>query len=88
MAEDLLSEQWIAKTDFPIGVNLDDEPPEMRYQLLQGRVYTLQVMYDDTRLRGEVQISELPFSVAQGEGWYDGDGNFLGDDPKLPDWVD
>lgn len=87
MAEDnpLMTEQWIAKTDFPIGVDLSQPPPEMRYQLLQGRLHTLQLFPSGAIARGEIEPASAGFQVDQ-EGWYDGDGKFLGDDPELPAW--
>ena len=82
----LLTEQWIAKTNFPVGVDLSQDPPEMRYQLLEGRMHTLQLFPSGAIARGEVDPASVGFPVGTGEGWYDGDGRFLGDDPQLPEW--
>jgi hypothetical protein len=84
--EELLTEQWIAKTDFPIGVDLSQPAPEMRYQLLLGRMHTLQVFPSGAVARGEIDPALAGFPLDRGEGWYDGDGLFLGDDPQLPTW--
>jgi hypothetical protein len=88
MADDqnpLESDQWIAKTDSPIGVDLTQAPPEMRYQLLGGRIFTLQVFPSGAIARGEIAPSQLDFPAHE-EGWYDGLGKYLGDEPNLPTW--
>jgi hypothetical protein len=82
----LMSAQWIEKTNFPVGVDLTQEPPEMRYQLLNGRMHTLQFFPSGAIARGEVDPAAVDFPVDMGEGWYDGDGQFLGDDPAFPEW--
>lgn len=82
----LLSEQWIEKTNFPVGVDLSQPAPEMRYQLLQGRMHTLQLFPSGAIARGEIDPTLAGFPLDSGEGWYDGDGKFLGDDPALPAW--
>lgn len=82
----LLTEQWIEKTSLPFGVDLSQDPPEMRYQLLEGRMHTLQLNPSGAITRGEVAPGDVGFPVDMGEGWYDGDGKFLGDDPQLPEW--
>jgi hypothetical protein len=79
------TEQWLAKTSFPIGVDLTQAPPEMRYQLLEGRVFTLQLFPGGDVAKGELAPADLDFEL-QGEGWYDGFGAFLGDDPQFPEW--
>jgi len=87
MADDpLATDQWLAKTESPVGVDLSLPPPEMRYQLLQGRVHTVQFFPDGSIARGEVAPSDVGFSLAAGEGWYDWDGTFFGDDPSIPNW--
>lgn len=89
MADDspLTTERWIEKTNALVGVDLSQPAPEMRYQLLEGRVHTLQLFPDGSRAMGEVEPNALPF-VVQADGWYNWDGAFLGDEPNLPDWVD
>jgi hypothetical protein len=79
------TEQWLAKTAAPIGVDLTQAPPEMRYQLLGDRVFTLQLFPSGAIARGEVAQSQLDFPTAE-EGWYDGFGTFLGDEPNFPEW--
>lgn len=81
-----LTERWVEKTAAPFGVDLSQEPPEMRYQLLEGRMHTLQLFPSGAVARGEVNPADVGFSVDRGEGWYNGDGSFLGDDPQFPDW--
>lgn len=81
----LLTERWVEKTAYPVGVDLSLPPPEMRYQLLQGRMHTLQLFPGGAIARGEIDPTLAGFPL-EGEGWYDGDGKFLGDDPALPDW--
>lgn len=75
--------RWRAKTDFLPGINLSQPAPEMRYQLLDGRVYTLQIMPNGSVTRGELEIAQLSFPLPA-EGWYDWDGTYLGEDPMLP----
>lgn len=79
------TEQWIEKTAYPIGVDLSQPAPEMRYQLLEGRLHTLQLFPTGAIARGEIQPQDAGFTVGA-EGWYDGDGAYLGDDPQLPTW--
>lgn len=77
-------QRWIDKTDFLPGIDLRVAPPVMRYQLRGDQVYTLQMFPDGSRAAGQVDKSLLPFAW-QGEGWYNGQGEFLGDDAQLPD---
>lgn len=84
----LMTERWIAKTAFPIGIDLSQPPPEMRYQLLDGRMYTLQLFPSGAIARGEIDPVVAGFPLDDGEGWYDGDGSFLGEDPQLPSGSD
>lgn len=87
MAEDpLASDQWIAKTEHPVGVDLSVPPPEMRYQLLEGRVYTIQLFPNGEIAKGEIAIKDAGFPMDKGEGWYDWDGTFYGNDPSFPKW--
>ncbi len=79
----LTSEQWIEKTNFLIGIDLSQPPPQMRYQLLQGRMHTLQLFPSGAIARGEIDPAHAGFPLTGGEGWYDGAGQFLGDDPGL-----
>ncbi len=81
-----LSDQWIEKTNFPVGVDLTQPPPEMRYQLLQGRMHTLQLFPSGAIARGEIDPTLAGFPTDAGEGWYLFDGTFLGDEPQLPEW--
>lgn len=82
----LLTERWIGKTAHPVGVYLTQPPPEMRYQLLQGRLHTLQRFPSGAVARGEIDSADAGFPLQAGDGWYDGNGRFLGDDPAFPDW--
>lgn len=81
----LLDEQWIEKTNFPIGVDLTQPPPQMRYQLMGGKMYTLQLSPSGAITRGEIDPAHAGFQL-QGEGWYNGQGEFLGDDPSIEDF--
>lgn len=80
------TDQWVEKTATPIGVDLSLPPPEMRYQLLQGRMHTIQFFPGGAIARGEIEPAHAGFPLDSGEGWYDGDGKFLGDDPAFPEW--
>lgn len=77
--------------NLPIGMDLEAPAPTLRYQLLQGQVYSLQIWTDGSTMRGQVPISELEdrVGVAPGtaleEGWYNAFGEFMGDDPKIPE---
>jgi hypothetical protein len=71
--------RWRAKTDFLPGVDLTQPASEMRYQLLNGQVHTLQRNPDGSIIRGHLQPAELPFTTAA-EGWYSWDGTYLGVD--------
>jgi hypothetical protein len=79
------TDRWIEKTAAPIGVDLTQAPPEMRYQYLGGRVFTLQFFPSGAIARGELSPGQLDF-VPEAEGWYDGEGKFLGDEPNFPEW--
>ncbi len=88
MAEDVTSEAWAEKTDFLVGADLSQPAPVMRYQLLQGRIFTLQLFPDGSTARGEVGREEFEAYTSRplgDEGWYDPFGEFLGDDPGIAD---
>lgn len=73
---------WEDKTSFAPGVPDDpDAVPELLYQALLGRVYTLTRWKDGSTARGEVALADLE-AVAGGsitrEGWYDALGKYLG----------
>ncbi|UIS24787.1 hypothetical protein AXL1_17 [Stenotrophomonas phage vB_SmaS-AXL_1] len=74
--------EWEGKMSFAPGVPEDpDAIPELFYQVLLGRVYTLTRWKDGSTARGEVQLADLE-AVAGGaitrEGWYDALGAYLG----------
>ncbi|XAQ48598.1 hypothetical protein [Xanthomonas phage vB_XeuM-YB23] len=74
--------EWEGKMDFAPGVPEDpDAAPELFYQVLLGRVYTLTRWRDGSTGRGEVQLADLE-ALAGGpitrEGWYDALGKYLG----------
>ncbi|CAA2409784.1 hypothetical protein JTY56_gp12 [Xanthomonas phage Bosa] len=74
--------EWEGKMSFAPGVPEDpDAIPELFYQVLLGRVYTLTRWKDGSTARGEVQLADLE-AVAGGtitrEGWYDALGTYLG----------
>ncbi len=75
------------RMDFAPGVPIDPLAiPELRFQLLQGVVYTLQVWASGSTSRGSVPVKELQDRVGHElqDGWYDALGTYLGDDPQLP----
>lgn len=74
--------EWEGKMDFAPGVPEDpDAAPDLFYQVLLGRVYTLTRWRDGSTGRGEVQLADLE-ALAGGpitrEGWYDALGKYLG----------
>lgn len=78
------TQAWADKTDFLIGADLSAPPPEMRYQLLAGRVYTLQRFPSGSVARGEISLPEFEAFTGKelgADGWYDPWGEFLGDEP-------
>ncbi len=73
---------WAEKVSFMPGVPEDDDAvPELYYQVLLGRVHTLQRWKNGSTARGEVGLAELE-AVAGGsitrEGWYDALGRYVG----------
>lgn len=76
------------RMDFAPGVPIDPSAiPELRYQLLNGQVYTLTVWASGSTARGSVPVRELQDRAGSSEleeGWYSALGEYLGDDPKLP----
>lgn len=75
-----------AKMDFAIGLTDETEIPETRFQVLHGRVYTLQRWGSGSSARGETTLDELErvlgFKVTK-DGWYDHEGRYLANDPGL-----
>lgn len=73
---------WEDKTSFAPGVSDDpDAIPELNYQVLLGRVYTLTRWKDGSTVRGEVTLQDLEAvagSAVTKEGWYDALGAFVG----------
>jgi len=58
--------------------------PELRYQVLGGRVYTKTRWADGSTARGEVELvvlDRLRGEPTTREGWYGAAGNYLGSDP-------
>lgn len=74
--------EWEGKTDFAPGVPDDqDAIPELFYQVLLGRVYTLTRWKDGSTARGEVTLQELEQladAAITKEGWYDALVKYLG----------
>ena len=73
-------------TDFAPGMPLDpDAIPEVRYQVLEGRVHLLQRWKDGTTLRGEIELRTLENLVGAPpqEGWYNALGHYLGANAQL-----
>lgn len=77
---------WADKTSFAPGVPDDqDAVPELLYQVLLGRVFTLTRWRDGSTARGEVPLTDLEAvagSTVTREGWYDALGKYVG--PELP----
>lgn len=77
---------WVDKTSFAPGVPDDlGAVPELLYQVLLGRVFTLTRWRDGSTARGEVQLADLEAvagSAVTREGWYDALGKYIG--PELP----
>lgn len=73
---------WEDKMSFAPGVPEDpDATPELLYQALLGRVFTLTRWRDGSTARGEVSLAELESvagSVVSREGWYDALGRYIG----------
>jgi len=76
------SPDWEDKMSFAPGVPDDPEAiPELYYQALLGRVYTLTRWKDGSTARGEVTLEDLGAvagSAIYKEGWYDALGAFIG----------
>lgn len=80
------SPEWQAKTAFLPGLPDDlSALPRLRYQALEGRVYTLTVWRDGSTARGEVLLAELEALIGgpPRAGWYNALGEYLGQDPGL-----
>ena len=77
---------WADKTFFAPGVPDDlGAVPELLYQVLLGRVFTLMRWRDGSTARGETQLANLEAvagSAVTREGWYDALGKYIG--PELP----
>lgn len=84
---ELRTDRWKEKTDFIPGfVPGETDIPELRYQVLSGNVYTLQVWRDGSTARGQMTLDELEGQLGKRvtkQGWYDHAGTYLGDDPQL-----
>lgn len=58
-----------------------------RYQLLDGRVFSVRRWRDGRVARGQMTVAKFAaaFGLADpAEGWYDGVGRFLGDEANWP----
>lgn len=77
---------WEDKTGFAPGVPDDpDAIPELFYQVLLGKVFTLQRWKDGSTVRGEILLADLEALAGQTiskEGWYDALAKYIG--PELP----
>lgn len=82
MSEELREKHWKEKTDFVPGIVFGETLiPELRYQILQGRVFTLQVWPNGSTARGQMTLDDLEKQLGQPvtkEGWYDHTGKYLG----------
>lgn len=77
------------RMDFAPGVPTDlSAIPTVRFQYLANQVFTLTVWQSGSTARGQIPVKELQDRVGQTElqeGWYSALGEFLGDDPQLPE---
>ena len=73
---------WVDKTSFAPGVPDDpDAVPELLYQVLLGRVFTLMRWKDGSTARGEAALADLEAVAGvpvTKEGWYDALGKYVG----------
>lgn len=73
---------WEAKTDFAPGVPEDPAViPDLYYQVLLGRVYTIKIHPDESVSHGEIPPAELEALAGKTivkEGWYDFAARYLG----------
>lgn len=87
MSDDLRTAAWKEKTDFVPGMGPDTLIPELRFQVLHGRVYSLQVWPNGSTARGTMTLDELEKQIGKPvvkEGWYDHEGEYLGtEDPDI-----
>ncbi len=76
------------KEDWLPGMPEDlDSIPELRYQVIGGRVYSIKRWRDGSSARGETDLDTLAALAGKAitrEGWYDALGAYVGDDPKWP----
>jgi hypothetical protein len=62
-----------------------DKIPQLRYQVIGGRVYSLQKWRDGSSARGEIGLDvleRLRGKPVTREGWYDALGEWIGADPN------
>lgn len=87
--EGILPEELREKYAFAPGVPTDPAAiPTVRFQVLGGRVYTLEVWKDGSTVRGEMPLADLSHRFGrkvEQEGWYDVLGTYLGDDAGSED---
>lgn len=89
----LRTDRWKEKSGFVPGLVFPDENgeggtqvPELRFQVLNGNVYTLQVWPDGETARGQLTLAELESQLGESvtkEGWYDHTGKYLGSRANL-----
>lgn len=82
------SARWRDKTNYAPGVPDDpDAIPEVRFQVLLGRVHVLKRWRDGSTVRGELDLDFIEglSGAPPREGWYDALGTYLGADPGLED---
>lgn len=74
---------WEGKTNFCPGMPVDlSQIPDLKYQALEGRVYTILRFPNDSVSHGEIPLAQLEDLVGKGlvvEGWYDAAGEYLGE---------
>ena len=74
---------WEGKTSFLPGMpSYLSQIPDLKYQALEGRVYTILRFPNDSVSHGEIPLAQLEDLVGKGmveEGWYSASGEYLGE---------
>lgn len=77
MTED--EKRWRDKTDFLPGVDFDAPSATLRFQLVEGQVFTLKTWPDGSTARGSITVQQLEDMLGKKdlpEGFYDVLGTF------------
>ena len=86
----LRTDRWKEKTNFVPGLVFDEDGkadiPDLRFQVLGGKVFSIQTWRDGSTGRGEMSLEDLGKKLGKNitkEGWYDFDGTYLGLAPEM-----